>query len=595
MGYAATRELTIELTTQLPPAPCSARQALATRVCPCQPCLDHDVLEFVPVEPRKLGDADEDRGIPVKISQAALEVPRLGSVNMHPALLPRHRGPIPLAWALRDGDTVWGQTWHRMDAELDTGNLLVQGTVPIEDEDVDIWVFGAKLIANALTLLPRALERIAAGDPGDPQPLKGASWAGHFEDDDYARIDWAQSARAIHNQVRAWHLTFGLSGIRAPIAELDGEASSSRWCHGYALSLVGASPVVPPSAENVSASSRARAHHLPGTASMGAAVAVRPRRARSDPSSKTIGPGWTPHCVKPAAPSLEDSRLAPMSGLVDHSFGGKAHPEARDQLHASTAAPRTESIIEDARRCQPIDPGRACCPAIRLSDAIAHYIQTNGVSLGAIAHRARVSPTRLQLLADGDSNLLGPAALETVAGTLGLSAGRLREYRLAVVLDSLSSSSERLEEVFLVTLSPIERALIGDAKFSNERFGPSVWRLLAEHEMTQQELAEGIGVDQSNLSRIMNGHERLSIDLLETIAQALDAAPEVFVEYRLALIDEWLQQHPERLDQLFDELNEEPLLAEYDPRRLRRLPSPLDAGPRGQLESLVEIVGVDAS
>jgi len=76
---------------------------------------------------------------------------------------------------------------------------------------------------EGLDLLPRALERIAAGDPGDPQPSEDASWAGHFEDDDYVRIDWAQSARAIHNQVRAWHLTFGLSGLRAPIAELEGE------------------------------------------------------------------------------------------------------------------------------------------------------------------------------------------------------------------------------------------------------------------------------------------------------------------------------------------------------------------------------------
>ena len=77
-------------------------------------------------------------GFPWKIPQAALDVPRLGSINLHPALLPRHRGPIPLAWALRDGDPVWGMTWHRMDAELDTGNLLAQGSVPIEDDDVDI-------------------------------------------------------------------------------------------------------------------------------------------------------------------------------------------------------------------------------------------------------------------------------------------------------------------------------------------------------------------------------------------------------------------------------------------------------------------------
>ena len=162
-------------------------------------------------------------GFPWKIPQAALDVPRLGSINHHPALLPRHRGPIPLAWALRDGLGEWGATWHYMDAELDTGNLLGQTTVPIEDDDVDIGDFGPKLIEAGLGLLPGVLERVAAGDPGDPQPQEGASWAGHFKDDAYARIDWAQPARGVHDQVRAWHLTFGLSGVRAPVAELDGE------------------------------------------------------------------------------------------------------------------------------------------------------------------------------------------------------------------------------------------------------------------------------------------------------------------------------------------------------------------------------------
>lgn len=162
-------------------------------------------------------------GFPWKIPAGALEAPRLGSINHHPALLPRHRGPVPLAWALRDGLGEWGSTWHYMDAELDTGNVLVQGSVPIDDDDVDIGEFGAKLLTLGVELLPRALERVAAGDPGDPQPDEGSSWAGHFTEDDYARIDWAQPARAIHDQVRAWHLTFGLSGVRAPVAELEGE------------------------------------------------------------------------------------------------------------------------------------------------------------------------------------------------------------------------------------------------------------------------------------------------------------------------------------------------------------------------------------
>ena len=163
------------------------------------------------------------QGFPWRIPQAALDTPRLGSVNLHPALLPRHRGPIPLAWAMRDGDSQWGMTWHRMDAELDTGNILAQGTLPIDDADVDIAEFSPKLQAASLALLPQALERVAAGDPGDPQPAEGATWAGHFEDDEYVRVDWSNPARFVHNQVRAWHLTFGFSGLRAPVAELDGE------------------------------------------------------------------------------------------------------------------------------------------------------------------------------------------------------------------------------------------------------------------------------------------------------------------------------------------------------------------------------------
>jgi methionyl-tRNA formyltransferase len=161
-------------------------------------------------------------GLSWKLPADALEVARLGAVNHHPALLPRHRGPIPLAWALRDGDTQFGLTWHRMDAEFDTGPILAQTSVPIEDEDSTIEVIGPKLIQAALALLPRVFERLEAGDPGDPQSTEGTSWAGMFEED-YAYVDWAQPARAIHNQVRAWHLTFGLCQVEGPIAELDGE------------------------------------------------------------------------------------------------------------------------------------------------------------------------------------------------------------------------------------------------------------------------------------------------------------------------------------------------------------------------------------
>jgi methionyl-tRNA formyltransferase len=157
-----------------------------------------------------------------KLPQEALDVPRLGSVNNHPAFLPRHRGPYPLAWTFREGDTEFGATWHRMDAEYDTGPILAQSKVPLEDTDCWIEEFAPKILQNSLSMLPRVFERLEAGDPGDPQSTEGVSWAGAFEED-YAIVDWSQSAREIHNQVRAWRHLFGAGDVEGPIAEVDGE------------------------------------------------------------------------------------------------------------------------------------------------------------------------------------------------------------------------------------------------------------------------------------------------------------------------------------------------------------------------------------
>jgi methionyl-tRNA formyltransferase len=161
-------------------------------------------------------------GYPWKIPLAALEVPRYGSANMHPAFLPRHRGPVPFAWTLREGDSHFGVTWHRMDAELDTGAILAQDSVPVEDTDTTIFEIAPKVMEAAIGLLEGVLAKLVAGDPGTPQDDTQATWAGHFEED-YATVDWSQPARSVHNQVRAWSLTFGMSDLVAPVAELDGE------------------------------------------------------------------------------------------------------------------------------------------------------------------------------------------------------------------------------------------------------------------------------------------------------------------------------------------------------------------------------------
>jgi len=160
-------------------------------------------------------------GFPWLIPGDALAVPRLGVLNMHPALLPRHRGPIPTSWAVRAGDATFGVTWHWMDPEFDTGNMLAQAPVSMEADDADIRVVGPRLIRAAVELLPRVFERIAAGDPGDPQNATGEEpYAGWFEED-YAGIDLSQTTAEIDRQVRAWSLIGG-SPFPAPTLAVDG-------------------------------------------------------------------------------------------------------------------------------------------------------------------------------------------------------------------------------------------------------------------------------------------------------------------------------------------------------------------------------------
>ena len=141
-------------------------------------------------------------GFPWKIPADALAVPRLGAVNGHPGLLPRYRGPTPVAWAIRRGETEIGFTFHRMDAELDTGPVLAQGAVPLADEHT-FEELEPKFVELVSGLLARALERVEHGDPGDAQAEAEAEYLTFFEPE-YAWIDTARSRDDVYRQVRAW-------------------------------------------------------------------------------------------------------------------------------------------------------------------------------------------------------------------------------------------------------------------------------------------------------------------------------------------------------------------------------------------------------
>ena len=69
------------------------------------------------------------------LSQEVLDVPRLGTVNVHASLLPRHRGAAPVQWALLSGDAVTGVTTMFTDRGIDTGDMLLRAETPILPDD----------------------------------------------------------------------------------------------------------------------------------------------------------------------------------------------------------------------------------------------------------------------------------------------------------------------------------------------------------------------------------------------------------------------------------------------------------------------------
>jgi methionyl-tRNA formyltransferase len=133
---------------------------------------------------------------------AVLTIPRLGPINLHASLLPRHRGPAPIAWAILEGDEMTGVSVMRMEEELDTGPVYAQRRVPIAADDTVVSL-EAQLAEAGARLMVKTLPRIEAGLQPRPQPEAGVSYARRLTADD-GRLDLnALSAVDIDRRVRA--------------------------------------------------------------------------------------------------------------------------------------------------------------------------------------------------------------------------------------------------------------------------------------------------------------------------------------------------------------------------------------------------------
>ena len=136
------------------------------------------------------------------LPKAALEIPRLGCLNVHASLLPRWRGAAPVERALLAGDEMTGVTIMLMEEGLDTGPILSQQAVAIDPHDTGASL-RAKLALSGGPLLLEALDGLAAGTlQPRPQPAEGVTYARKLEKSE-APIDWSRSAVAIERQVRA--------------------------------------------------------------------------------------------------------------------------------------------------------------------------------------------------------------------------------------------------------------------------------------------------------------------------------------------------------------------------------------------------------
>jgi methionyl-tRNA formyltransferase len=158
-------------------------------------------------------------GFPWKIPPEALAVPRLGWLNGHPSLLPRHRGPIPVAWAIRNGDDEIGITFHRMDADLDTGPIFSQRRYPLGELQAPETFYAefGQVIGEALA---EALARIAAGEEGTAQS-GGGSYESFFGEDD-VWLDLSRPAAEVHRLTWAWRYGMAPNTTPGALLELDG-------------------------------------------------------------------------------------------------------------------------------------------------------------------------------------------------------------------------------------------------------------------------------------------------------------------------------------------------------------------------------------
>jgi methionyl-tRNA formyltransferase len=155
--------------------------------------------------------------------------PRLGCINLHFSLLPRHRGAAPIERALQDGDAETGVTIMQMDEGLDTGPILLRRAVAIAPRATAAQLH-EQLANMGASLLLQAMQGLATGQlKAEPQPAMGFTYAAKLKTHE-GQIDWRKTNVELDRLVRALNpapgVWFSDRGERIKVLEAEAVAGA---------------------------------------------------------------------------------------------------------------------------------------------------------------------------------------------------------------------------------------------------------------------------------------------------------------------------------------------------------------------------------
>lgn len=135
------------------------------------------------------------------LSQEILDLPQYGCLNIHASLLPKYRGAAPIEWAILNGEKQTGVTIMRMDAGVDTGDMLLKEAVSIGEDETDESLQN-RLSELGSRLIVEALERLEAGSLVAQKQNEADSCYAKMLTKEMGKIDWSQPSIRLERQVR---------------------------------------------------------------------------------------------------------------------------------------------------------------------------------------------------------------------------------------------------------------------------------------------------------------------------------------------------------------------------------------------------------